>query len=155
MTQLLLILSRRSYFRLMIEVRSYPLVELFNHCCIFYKTTRRIIIHNSELFQCYLHNSAVKIINGQNGTISFPSINYVKHRQFVAEVFKCLNGLGPKKLENPFERLSHKKCTQGNRLNLMVPHLRTEIAKQTFMYQGVQTCTKLPADLKNENSVLQ
>ena len=93
-----------------------------------------------------------KIINGHNGEISLPSIDFLQNQRCAIEVFKCLNGLASRKLDNHFKRLDHQKDTRGNKLNFVVPRIRTETARQAFSYQGVEIYNRLPPELKSKNS---
>ena len=102
-----------------------------------------------------LQNRATKIINGHNGEISFPSIDLLRNKRCAIEVFKCLHGLAPWMLEKHFIRLDHQKDTRGNKSNLIVPHIRTEMARKTFSYQGVKIYNRLPPELKHENSFMR
>ena len=110
----------------------------------------RKVSHKSKLE--ILQNRASKIINGHNGEISLPSIDFLQNQRCAIEVFKCLNGLAPRKLDNHFKRLDHQKDTRGNKLNLVVSRIRTETARQAFSYQGVEIYNRLPPELTSENS---
>ena len=109
--------------------------------------------HKSKLEK--LQNRATRIINGHNGKISLPSINHVRNKRCAIEVFKCLNGLAPRMLEEHFKRLDHQKDTRGNKSNLVVPRIRTETARKAFSYQGVKIYNRLPPELKNESSFVR
>ena len=109
--------------------------------------------HKSKLEK--LQNRATRIINGHNGKISLPPINHVRNKRYAIEVFKCLNGLAPRMLEKHFKRLDHQKDTRGNKSNLVVPRIKTETARKAFSYQGVKIYNRLPAELRNENSIVR
>ena len=110
--------------------------------------------HKSKL-EKLLQNRATKIMNGHNGKISLLFIDLIRNKLCATEVFKCLNGLALRLLENNFKRLGHQTDTRGNKLNHVVPRIRTETAREAFSYQGVEIYNRLPPELKNENSLVR
>ena len=80
-----------------------------------------------------LQHRALKIINGQHGRITFPAIKAIKDKRCAIEVFRCVHGLAPNLFENYFCKQNHTKGTRGNNANLVVPPIRTEAARKTFL----------------------
>ena len=86
--------------------------------------------------------------------MKLPSVNETRNRTCVREVFKCLNGIAPMAFQSCFTRISHQKCTRGNKINLTLPKFRTEGGRKRFAFQGALVFNKLPNDLKTEQSLL-
>ena len=58
-----------------------------------------------------LQHPALKTINRQHDTTTFPTIKDMKDERCTIEVLTCPNGIGPKCFESYFKKLSHKKGT--------------------------------------------
>ena len=74
-----------------------------------------LFITNTEVsrFQ-QLQDRALKIVHGKNTILNcWCPITKVREQRCVQEVFKCLNGLMPEKLEGKFEKISHQGETRG------------------------------------------
>ena len=98
---------------------------------------------------------ASKVINSQRSSVRLPSVNEIRNRSCVLEVFKCLNGLAPKAFQDYFKRVSHTKCTRATNMNIALPKIKTESGRKTFAYQGAILFNKLSSDLKTEQSLLR
>ena len=109
---------------------------------------------NQEKFE-RIQIRASKVINSQRSSVRLPSVNEIRNRSCVLEVFKCLNGLARKAFQDYFKRVSHTKCTRANNINIALPKIKTESGRKTFAYQGAILFNKLPSDLKTEQSLLR
>ena len=69
-------------------------------------------------------------------------------------VFKCVHGLFPSNFNDTFKRIEHGKYTRTNKINIILPKIKTETARQSFKYKGAKTFNDLPNHLKNESSLL-
>ena len=99
-------------------------------------------------------NRPMQIVYGSINSSEWPSINEIRNRNCVHEVFKCLHGLAPMPLQKSFTRVSHSQNTRGNKVNLSLPKVKTEAGRIRFAYQGTIIFNKLPNDLKTEHSLL-
>ena len=102
-----------------------------------------------------IQNRAMQIVYGSINSTEWPSINEIRNRNCVHEVFKCLHGLAPMPLQKRFTRVSHSQNTRGNNVNLSLPKVKTEAGRKRFAYQGTNIINKLPNDLKTEQSLLR
>ena len=53
-----------------------------------------------------------------------------------------------------FKKILHHKETRGNNKNLLLPKVRTEAARKSFLFQGSKLYNKLPDALKQEQSIM-
>ena len=102
-----------------------------------------------------IQNRAMQIVYGSINSSEWSSINEIRNRNCVHEVFKCLHGLAPMPLQKSFTRVSHSQNTRGNNVNLSLPKVKTEAGRKRFAYQGTIIFNKLPNDLKTEQSLLR
>jgi hypothetical protein len=101
-----------------------------------------------------IQNRAMQVVYGSISSSKWPSVNEIRNRKFVHEVFKCLHGLVPMPLQESFTRVLHTKNTRGNNVDLHLPKVKTEAGRKRFAYQGAIIFNKLPSDLKTEQSIL-
>ena len=86
--------------------------------------------------------------------MTLPSVNYARNKRCLVEVFKCQNGLAPQLFKDYFKKILHHKETRGNNKNLLLPKVRTEAGRKSFLFQGSKLCNKLPDALKQEQSIM-
>ena len=99
-------------------------------------------------------NRAKNIVTGSNSPPNWPSVNDLRNRRCIYEVFKCLHNIAPAALHNCFTRLLHSKNTRGNNTNLSLPKVKTKCGRKLFSYQGGLIFSKLPDHLEMEHSLL-
>ena len=90
---------------------------------------------NQEKFE-RIQIRASKVINSQQSSVRLPSVNEIRNRSCVLEVFKCLNGLAPKAFQDYFKRVSHTKCTRANNMNIALPKIKTIWEKNLCLPRG-------------------
>ena len=73
----------------------------------------------------------------------------------ISETRTARNGLAPNLFKSYFCNQNHTKGIRGNNANLVVPPLRTEVARKTFYYQGTQIYNKLPITIQTEIPILR
>ena len=73
----------------------------------------------------------------------------------VVDVFKCLNGLIPENFDKYFTRTQHCKVTRGNNSLVVLPKVRTESGRKSFMFQGAIMFNQLGNSVRNETSLLR
>ncbi len=100
-----------------------------------------------------IQNRAMQVVYGSISSSKWPSINEIKNRKCVHEVFKCLHGLVSMPFQKSFMRVSHSENTRGNNVNRSLPKVKTEAGRKHFAYQGTIIFNKLPNDLKIEQSL--
>jgi hypothetical protein len=66
-----------------------------------------------------------------------------------------LNGSAPSPYENYFKRIEHKMNTRDNRKNIILPKVKNESGRRSFMFQGGKLWNTLPADQKEECSIVR
>ena len=64
---------------------------------------------------------ALKIVNGQNNSVSLQTVQQIHNRNCAVDVFKCLHGLVPLAYNDYFISTSHARNTRGNNKNLVPP----------------------------------
>ena len=69
-------------------------------------------------------------------------------------VFKCLHNIAPGLFKNYFIRSSHVYSTRRNGLDILIPKVRTESAKNETFYTGAQAFNNLPPHLKEVYSIV-
>ena len=94
------------------------------------------------------------IINGNSQRVILPTVNHARNRRCLVEVFKCQNGLAPRLFKDYFKKILHHKETRGNNKNLLLPKVRTEAGRKSFLFQGSKLYNKLPDALKQEQSII-
>ena len=94
------------------------------------------------------------LINGQSQRVILPTVNHARNKRCLIEVFKCKNGLGPRLFEDYFTKIKHHKETRGNNKNLLLPNVRTEAGRKSFLFQGSKLYNKLPDSMKQETSLM-
>ena len=94
------------------------------------------------------------LINGQSQRVILPTVNHARNKRCLIEVFKCKNGLGPRLFEDYFTKIKHQKETRGNNKNLLLPNVRTEAGRKSFLFQGSKLYNKLPDSMKQETSLM-
>ena len=95
------------------------------------------------------------LINNPSTVNILPNINHQRNKRCAVEVFKCLNGLSACLFDNYFVKISHSKETRGNNKNLVLLRVRTEAGWKTFAFQGSAIFNLLPAEMKEQKSLLQ
>ena len=101
-----------------------------------------------------IRSRALAIINGRSQRVKLPTVNHAINKRCLVEVFKCQNGLAPPLFKNYFKKILHQKETRGNNTNLLLPKVRTEAGRKSFLFQGSKLYNKLPTALKQEQSVM-
>ena len=101
-----------------------------------------------------IRSRALAIINGRSQRVKLPTVNHAINKRCLVEVFKCQNGLAPPLFKNYFKKILHQKETRGNNTNLLLPKVRTETGRKSFLFQGSKLYNKLPTALKQEQSVM-
>ena len=101
-----------------------------------------------------IQNRAKNIVTGSNSPPNWPSVNDIRNRRCIHEVFKCLHNIAPAAVHNRFTRSSLSKNTQGNNTNLSLPNVKTECGRKFLSYQGALIFNKLPDDMKMGHSLL-
>jgi hypothetical protein len=66
-----------------------------------------------------------------------------------------LNGSAPSPYENYLKRIEHKMNTRNNRKNIILPKVKTESGRRSFMFQGGKLWNRLPVDQKEEFSIVR
>ena len=104
-----------------------------------------------------IQNRAMQIVYGSINSSEWPSINEIRNRNCVHEVFKCLPWTCTNAPSEEFHKSfnSHSQNTRGNNVNLSLPKVKTEAGRKRFAYQGTIIFNKLPNDLKTEQSLLR
>ena len=97
-----------------------------------------------------IRSRALAIINGRSQRVKLPTVNHAINKRCLVEVFKCQNGLAPPLFKNYFKKILHQKETRGNNTNLLLPKVRTEAGRKSFLFQGSKLYNKLPTALKQE-----
>ena len=69
-------------------------------------------------------------------------------------VFKCLHNIAPDLFKNYFIRSSHVYSTRRNGLDILIPKVSTESAKNGTFYTGAQAFNNLPPHLKEVYSIV-
>ena len=82
------------------------------------------------------------------------TVHHAQNKRCLIEVFKCKNGLGPRLFEDYFTKIKHQKETRGNNKNLLLPNVRTEAGRKSFLFQGSKLYNKLPDSMKQETSLM-
>ena len=100
-----------------------------------------------------IRNRVLAIINGNSQRVKLPTVNHARNKKCLVEVFKC-HGLVPRLFEEYFKKIQHQKETRGNNINLLLPKVRTEAGRKSFLFQGSKIYNKLPDALKGEKSVM-
>ena len=74
----------------------------------------------------------------------------LNQKKFKADllIFKCLQGTAIPNFASYAERVSHNYRTRGNKATLRVPRVRTEAAKNSFLFQGPSCYNKLPTEIR-------
>ncbi len=101
-----------------------------------------------------IRNRVLAIINGNSQRVQLPTVNHARNKKCLVEVFKCQNGLSPRLFEGYFKKIQHHKETRGNNINLVLPKVRTEAGRKSFLFQGSMIFNKLPNALKGEQSIV-
>ena len=93
------------------------------------------------------------IIDGKSQRVTLPTVNRARNKSCLVEVFKCQNGLAPQLFKDYFKKILRHKETSGNDENLLLPKVRTEAGRKSFLFKGSQLYNKLPDALKQEQSM--
>ena len=64
------------------------------------------------------------------------------------------NKIAPSPFHDYFEQLQHEHHTRGNNANIRLPKVKTESGRKCFKFQGALIFNQLPANLKNEKSIV-
>ena len=94
------------------------------------------------------------IINGKSQRVILPTVNHARNKRCLVEVFKCQNGLAPRLFKDYLKKILHHKETRENNKNLLLPKVRTEAGRKSFLFQGSKLYNKLPDALKQEQSIM-
>ena len=94
------------------------------------------------------------IINGKSQRVILPTVNHARNKRCLVEVFKCQNGLAPRLFKDYFKKILHHKETRGNNKNFLLPKVRTEAGRKSFLFQGSKLYNKLPDVSKQEQSLM-
>ena len=97
--------------------------------------------------------SRAKRIVGLDYTVEWPSLEVERNRKIALDVFKILNNID-KINHQKYERFDHKIQTRGNGCLLKIPKVRTKSGRKTTSHQGALIFNKLPANLRQEKSLL-
>ena len=82
-------------------------------------------------------------------------VNYVRNKRCTIEVFKCLSGIAPTAFEGYFKRNCSKGMnTRGNNKSVVMPKVKSENGKKTFMFQGAKVFNMIPNDMHDSQSLL-
>ena len=76
------------------------------------------------------------IINGKNQGVILPTVNHARNKRCLVQVFKCQNGLAPQLFQDYFKKILYHKETHGNNKNRLLPKVRTEAGRKSFLFQG-------------------
>ena len=97
----------------------------------------------------------LKIINGKRNGVKLPSINHIRNKMCVIEVFKCLNEISPPDYKEYCKRLGHCKGTRRNDHSVLLPKVKSEAGRKTFGFLGAKIFNKLPNNMKTESSIVK
>ena len=86
----------------------------------------------------------------QKNHIKLPSVNHIRNKRCTIEVFKCLSGIAPTAFEAYFKR----NCHEGMNRSVVVPKVRSENGKKTFMFQGAKAFNMIPNKMQDSQSLL-
>ena len=78
--------------------------------------------------------------------MTLPTVNHARNKRCLVEVFKYQSGLA-------LQLIDHKE-TRGNSKNLLLPKVRTEAGRKSFLFQGSNLYNKLPDALTHEQSIM-
>ena len=121
---------------------------IMTYCCILYLGLSTTRIDKLDV----VIRKAVLVIDGKNIPLS-DAIGVTFQKNVPIEVFKCLNKLGPDYFGNYFCKISHNYDTRGNNFLLKIPNMKTESGR-SFRFQGTLVFSKLPKEIRDENSFI-
>ena len=113
----------------------------------------RLSCHWIEKLECV--QDKAKIICGIQKAEEWTTIADSIKGNAMMMVFKSLYYNKPQLFNNYFSRLTHSYTTRGNRSLLNLPRVRTEAGRKSFRYQGALIFNSLPAEIRNEVSILR
>ena len=102
----------------------------------------------------HIQEKSHTIVFGKTDKCHWKSIETMLNSSIATSVFKCVHGLFPSNFNDTFKRIEHGKYTRTNKINISLPKIKTETARQSFKYKGAKTFNDLPNHLKNESSPL-
>jgi hypothetical protein len=100
-----------------------------------------------------IQDRSFKIVFGEKSMSNWISIKSVCNRLSILDVWKCLNGTAPETYNDYFKRIEHNINTRNNGGNVMLPKVKTESGRKSFMFQGAKLFNLLPTTLKGELSI--
>ena len=86
--------------------------------------------------------------------MKLPTVDHAIDKRCLVEVFECKNGLAPPLFKDYFKKIQYQEETLGNNFNLLLQKVRTEAGRKSFLFQRSKLYNKLPAALKQEQSVM-
>ena len=90
---------------------------------------------NIQMFQFErIRKRVSNIIYGKSQRVNLPIVSHARNRKCVIEVFKCQNGLAPRIFTEYFKIIQHQKDTRGNSSSLLLPKVRTEAGRKSFLF---------------------
>ena len=101
-----------------------------------------------------IRNRVCAIINGNSQRVKLQTVNHARNTRCLVDVFKCQKGLAPRLFEGYFKKIQHRKETRGNNISLLLPKVRTEAGRKSFLFQGSVLFNKLPNAFKREQSIV-
>ena len=102
-----------------------------------------------EKFQ-KVQDRAFKIVYGNNISNNWSTLESIRSKICVIDVFKCLNSLAPPCCDGYFQKPSHEKGTRGDNNKLLLPKVKTETARKRFAFKGAVLYNKLPVSFTRE-----
>ena len=94
------------------------------------------------------------IVYGNNISNNWSTLESIRSKICVIDVFKCLNSLAPPCYDGYFQKLSHGKGIRGDNNKILLPKVKTETARKRFAFQGAVLYNKLPVSFTRETSLL-
>ena len=110
-------------------------------------------LSNSANFKLQrLQDKAANIIGPKNCLKDSGNVITCRNSRLVIDVFKTLHSLGPNFPHVNFERFNHGINTRSNNSRLVIPKVRTEAGRKSFLVQGAVLFNSLNAEIRNEIS---
>ncbi len=102
-----------------------------------------------------IQDRSFKIVLGEKLISNWISIKSACNRLSILDVWKCLNGTAPQTFNDYFKRIEHNINTRNNGKNVVLPKVKTESGRKSFMFQGAKLFNSIPTILKEELSIIK
>ncbi len=102
-----------------------------------------------------IQDRSFKIVFEEKSISNWISIKSACNRLSILDVWKCLNGTAPETFNDYFKRIEHNINTRNNGENVVLPKVKTESGRKSFMFQGAKLFNSIPTILKEELSIIK